>query len=160
MGRTGQEDVWPAKRLPMGRARRVADRVIGGSTRWGIVPHTYLLSVRGRRSGQLYSTPVTLVEHGTQKWLVAPYGPVSWVLNARAQGSVALSRRGVSRTYVVRELRSEEAAPVLKDYLKIASATKPYFAASTDSPEEAFRAEAHRHPVFALLPRGTAGASG
>jgi deazaflavin-dependent oxidoreductase (nitroreductase family) len=134
----------------MGRARRIADRVIGGLTRWGVVPHTYLLSVKGRKTGRLYSTPVTLVERGADKWLVAPYGPVSWVLNARAAGSVTLARRGVSRTYRVRELGPEEAAPVLKEYVNIASATGPYFVAQKNSPEEEFRLEAHRHPVFAL----------
>jgi deazaflavin-dependent oxidoreductase (nitroreductase family) len=107
----------------MGRGRRLADRVIGVLTRWGVVPHTYVLSVHGRKTGRLYSTPVTLVERGGDKWLVAPYGPVSWVLNARAEGHVTLTRRGVTTLYAVRELGPEEAAPVLKDYVNIASAT-------------------------------------
>jgi deazaflavin-dependent oxidoreductase (nitroreductase family) len=136
----------------MGRARRIADRVIGGLTRLGVVPHTYLLSVQGRRTGRLYSTPVTLVERGADKWLVAPFGPVSWVLNARARGRVTLSRRGVSRVYRVRELGPEEAAPVLKDYVNIAPAARPYFAAGKDSPVKEFQSEAHQHPVFALTP--------
>ena len=55
---------------------------------WGLGPrHTYLLTVRGRKSGRLYSTPVTLVEQRGQRWLVAPYGEVAWVRNARATRS-------------------------------------------------------------------------
>ncbi len=30
------------------------------------------------------TNPVTVVEHDGRRWLVAPYGPVSWVHNARA----------------------------------------------------------------------------
>jgi hypothetical protein len=72
------------------------------------------------------------------------------VLNARAEGHVTLTRRGVTTLYAVRELGPEEAAPVLKDYVNIASATRPYFAAHKDSPVEEFRSEAHQHPVFSL----------
>jgi hypothetical protein len=38
--------------------------------------------MRGRRSGRLNATPVREVEEGDQRWLVAPYGEVSWVRNA------------------------------------------------------------------------------
>ena len=62
-------------RLPMGRARRIADQVIGGLTRRGVVPNTYRLSVNGRKTGRLHSTPEILAERGADKWMVAPYGP-------------------------------------------------------------------------------------
>jgi hypothetical protein len=47
--------------------------------------HAYLLTVPGRKSGRPYETPVILVEDG-ERWLVAPYGEVGWVRNARAAG--------------------------------------------------------------------------
>ena len=94
----------------------------------------------------------TLVEEGEQKWLVAPYGPVPWVLNARAAGRVTVSRRGVSTMYLVTEVSAAEAGPVLKEYLRIAGATRSYFAATKDAPAADFAAEAHHHPVFALTP--------
>lgn len=37
-------------------------------------------------------------------------------------------------------------------WVQIASATRPYFAASVDAPVAAFVAEADRHPVFELTP--------
>ena len=49
--------------------------------------HTYVLAVRGRKSGKRYETPVSLIENG-ERWLVAPYGEVAWVRNARAAGEV------------------------------------------------------------------------
>ena len=59
-------------------------------------PRTHLLTVPGRRSGKLWSTPVSLVRRGGERWLVAPYGDRNWVLNARAAGWVEL-RRGRRR---------------------------------------------------------------
>jgi hypothetical protein len=47
---------------------------------------TSLLTVRGRRSGRLYATPMTLVVEDGRRWLVAPYGAVNWVRNARDAG--------------------------------------------------------------------------
>jgi deazaflavin-dependent oxidoreductase (nitroreductase family) len=133
-------------------------------TRWGLVPHTYVLTTIGRKTGRPRSTPVTLVEKGDQRWLVAPYGPVSWVLNARAAGKVSIGRRGRAHDFTIEELSAEQAGPILQEYLKIAGATRPYFEATKASPVADFVAEASRHPVFELTaiadPQGTGGGAG
>jgi deazaflavin-dependent oxidoreductase (nitroreductase family) len=117
--------------------------------RVGLGPrHTYLLTVRGRPSGTPHSTPVTLVEEGTNRWLVAPYSEVSWVRNARAAGQVTLSRGRRSEAVAIVELGPAEAAPILKQYITEVPITRPFFDAKPDAPLEAFVAEAHRHPVF------------
>ena len=92
------------------------------------------------------------VEHDGRRWLVAPYGPVSWVHNARAAGTVRLAGRRHSRAYAIREAAPDEAGPVLKRYVHLAPSTRRYFQASKDSPVEDFVAEAQRHPVFELIP--------
>ena len=61
--------------------------------RAGLVPRSYLLTTRGRKTGQARTNPVVPVEHGGRRWLVAPYGPVPWVDNAGATGRVSLARR-------------------------------------------------------------------
>ena len=119
----------------------------------GLVPHSYLLTTRGRRTGRLRRNPVVIVEHDGRRWLVAPYGPVGWVHNARAAGEVHLSRRGRSRPYAIREVSDDEAGRVLKQYIRIASATRAYFQADQDDPVESFVAEAAHHPVFELTRR-------
>jgi deazaflavin-dependent oxidoreductase (nitroreductase family) len=124
--------------------------------RAGLVPYTYMLTTRGRRTGRPLSHPATVVEQEGRRWLVAPYGAVSWVLNARATGRVSLARRGSRRDYAVREVPPAQAGPVLKRYVAIATATRPYFGADKDAPVEDFAAEASRHPVFELLPVGGA----
>ena len=88
------------------------------------------------------------------KWLVAPYGPVSWVLNARAAGRVTLRRGRHTGVYAIREIPAAEAGPVLKEYVAIAGATRSYFKAGRDSPVADFVAEAGVHPVFELTPAG------
>jgi hypothetical protein len=82
---------------------------------------------------------------------VAPYGEVSWVLNARATGQVELRHGRHANTYTIREAAASEAGPVLKQYVEVASATRPYFLADRSAPVSTFVAEAHLHPVFELI---------
>jgi deazaflavin-dependent oxidoreductase (nitroreductase family) len=142
----------PARQYRPSRGRRVGDAIMSVFVRAGLVPSTYLLTTRGRKTGRPLTHPVTMVEHDGRRWLVAPYGPVSWVHNARAAGRVSVGRRGDRRAYAIREVSAAEAGPVLKRYVGIATATRPYFQADKDAPVEDFVAEANRHPVFELTP--------
>jgi deazaflavin-dependent oxidoreductase (nitroreductase family) len=110
-----------------------------------------VLTVPGRKSGLLRSTPVLLVFLDGRRWLVAPYGERDWVKNARAAGAVELTRAGKTERLRVEAVGPEEAAPVLREYLRRTSVVKPYFDATKDSPLEEFAAEAARHPVFRLV---------
>jgi len=132
--------------------RRGVNALVRALLRWGLAPHrTYLLTVRGRKTGRLYSTPVTLVEQRGQGWLVTPYGEVAWVRNARATRQVTLSRGRQAKTVAIVELRPEEAAPILKDYLTQVPITRPFFDVTPESPLDAFAAEAPRRPVFRIV---------
>jgi deazaflavin-dependent oxidoreductase (nitroreductase family) len=122
--------------------------------RAGLVPRSYLLTTQGRKTGRARTNPVVPVEHDGRRWLVAPYGPVSWVHNARASGRLSLGRRRDTHAYTIREVAPDEAGPVLKQYVRIAWSTRPYFQATKHSPVEDFVAEANRHPVFELTPVG------
>ncbi len=131
---------------------RLTNRLTIRLNQWGIAaPNSYVLTVRGRRTGKAYSAPVLPVEENGQRWLVAPYGDVSWVRNARASGEVTLSRGGRSETLKIREANPQESAPILKKYLTRESMVRPYFDVQPDASLEAFAAEAPRHPVFQLL---------
>src|SRR5258708_37815480 len=52
----------------------------------------YLLTVRGRKSGQPHTTPVVIVEQEGKRYLLSPFGVVNWVRNLQASGGAALSR--------------------------------------------------------------------
>ncbi len=135
----------------LGVARRAVNVLVRALLRAGLgPPRTYLLGVRGWKSGRLFTTPVTLVEDGGRRWLVAPYGEVGWVKNARAAGRVTLRRGRRTETRRIVELGPEEAAPVLKRYVTEVPITRPFFDATPSSDLAAFRAEAPRHPVFRL----------
>ena len=148
---SGHRSGRPVREYRKSRADRVGNAVFSVLARAGIGP-AHLLTTRGRKSGRPRTNPVILVVQGRQRWLVAPYGEVPWVLNARAAGRVAL-RRGRDRgEYAIRQLPPAEAGPVLQRYIRLAPATRPYFQAGKDSPVAEFIAEAHRHPVFELTP--------
>jgi deazaflavin-dependent oxidoreductase (nitroreductase family) len=142
----------PARQYRPGRGRHVENTIMNALVRAGLVPRSYLLTTRGRKTGKPRTNPVVPVEHDGRRWLVAPYGPVSWVHNARAAGRVTLTRRHDTRKYTIREVAPEEAGPILKRYVRIATATRRYFLATKDSPVADFVTEAGRHPVFELTP--------
>jgi len=138
----------------MTRGQRIGNAVVALLVRIGLGPKdTYLLTVPGRRTGKPYTTPVTLVQTGEGRWLVAPYGAVSWVRNARAAGRVTLRRGNRTEEAAVTEVDARAAAPVLQRYLAQIRIVRPYFDVTPDSPVEDFVAEAPRHPVFSLAVR-------
>jgi deazaflavin-dependent oxidoreductase (nitroreductase family) len=142
----------PGRRYRPGRGRRLENLVMSVLVGAGLVPHSYLLTTRGRKTGRTRKNPVVVVDYDGRRWLVAPYGPVPWVLNARAAGQVELTRRGKTQRYTIREVSDQEAGPILQRYVRVASATRPYFQADLNAPVEDFVAEAAHHPVFELTP--------
>jgi len=144
-----------ARAYRLGVARRIVNGIIRRLLRMGWGPaRTYLLVTRGRTTGRVYRTPVTLVEQGARRWLVAPYGEVGWVRNARAAGSVTLERGRRAETLRLAELGPQDSARILQTYVREVPITRPYFDVRPDSSLDAFAAEAPRHPVFELLAAG------
>ena len=50
-----------------------------------------LITVRGRKSGVMRTTPVALVEIDGRRWVIGTFGDVNWVRNLRAAGEATLS---------------------------------------------------------------------
>jgi deazaflavin-dependent oxidoreductase (nitroreductase family) len=110
----------------------------------------YLLTVRGRKSGQPRTTPIVIIEQDGKRYVGSPYGIVDWVRNLRAAGEALLTR--ARRTEKVRaiELPPTEAGRVLKRSLEggIPSFLAKYFAVTADSSPEEFERAGQLHPVF------------
>jgi deazaflavin-dependent oxidoreductase (nitroreductase family) len=141
-----------ARTYRLGPARRAVNSIMAVLLNIGIGPKgTYLMTTTGRRSGQLRTTPVTLVEDGGDRWLVAPYGAVSWVHNIRANPTLELSRGPHRERLHAQEATAEVAGPVLRHYARAVPVTRPYFDAGPDNPDAAFVEEAAKHPVFRLM---------
>ena len=149
----GRGSARPVRKFRKSRADRVGNAVFSLLTRAGIGP-AHLLTTRGRKTGRLRTNPVILVQYEQRRWLVAPYGAVSWVLNARAAGRVTLRRGRDRQDYTIRELPAAETGPILQRYLRLAPAARPYFQAGKHSPVSDFVAEADSHPVFELTAIG------
>ena len=141
-----------AKTYQMNAFTRFGNTMTEAMVKLGIAPAgMHLLTVRGRKTGLPRTVPVNLTEHQGHRWLVAPYGEVAWVRNARAAGEVELRRAGTTERAQVREASPEEAAPVLRSYLRrLRLVVGPYFDVTPASPDASFAAEAPCHPVFLL----------
>ena len=140
-----------SRRYRLGLLRRTVNAVVSPLARIGLAGRrTHLLTVPGRESGRLYTTPVSLAWLESDRFLVAPYGERNWVKNARAAGWVELRRGSRRERLAVEEATPEQAVPVLRDYYRWAWVTRPFFEVTLDSPDEAWLAEAPRHPVFKL----------
>jgi deazaflavin-dependent oxidoreductase (nitroreductase family) len=136
--------------------RRALNAVVRPLAKLGLTgPRTHLLTVPGRASGKRWSTPVSIVQIGDERWLVAPYGDRSWVKNARAAGWVELRRGRYREWLAVEELPTDQAVPVLQQYYRQGRVTHPFFAVSLESSHEEWLADAPLHPVFRLLPHGS-----
>ena len=136
-------------------ARRGLNAIARPLARLGLTgPRTHVLTVPGRTTGRLWSTPVSLVELDGARFLVAPYGERNWVRNARASGWVELRRGRRREQLAVVELGSADAVPVLRRYYALGRFTRRFFDVTLDSPDDSWLAEAPRHPVFPLRHRG------
>ncbi|HEX2426975.1 MAG TPA: nitroreductase family deazaflavin-dependent oxidoreductase [Gaiellaceae bacterium] len=132
-------------------SRRALNAVVRPLARLGLTgPRTHLLTVPGRSTGKLWSTPVSIVRRGDERWLVAPYGDRNWVKNARAAGWVELRRGRRRERLVARELEPQQAVPVLREYYRQGRVTRPFFGVSLASTDGEWLAEASLHPVFRL----------
>jgi deazaflavin-dependent oxidoreductase (nitroreductase family) len=142
-----------AKTYRLNIGARLINSVFRLMTRLGLgASYRHILTVQGRKTGRLYSTPVDVIEVSGDRWLVAGYGPTSWVRNARAAGEVTLTRGGRSEKFRVEETTAPTAIPVLRAYIREIKVTRPYFDASPDSPDDVIAAEQRRHAVFRLTP--------
>jgi deazaflavin-dependent oxidoreductase (nitroreductase family) len=80
-------------------------------------PNT-LLTVRGRKSGEMRTTPVALVELDGRRWIIGTFGETNWVRNLRAaaEGIIAVGDR--REAVQARELSPDEAVAFFSSTLK------------------------------------------
>ena len=115
--------------------------------------YSYLLEVRGRKSGRLFSTPINLLELNEKSFLVAPRGRTQWVKNAEAAGAITLKRGRTRLKFRLIPVPDSQKPEILKAYLdRFAFAVQKFFPIPAASPVDAFKAIAANYPVFELEP--------
>ena len=88
---------------------KLFNRTFGFIVGLGLGPsHIYVLEVRGRKSGKLYSTPVDLLELEGKRYLVAPRGRTQWVRNAEAAGEITLKKGSTRQKFRLRAIAEAE----------------------------------------------------
>jgi deazaflavin-dependent oxidoreductase (nitroreductase family) len=142
-------------RAPGWFTRNVFNRTVAFFTRHGVsVFGSRVLAVRGRTSGVWRTTPVNLLDHQGQRYLVSPRGEGQWVRNLRAAetGELRVGRR--TEPFRGRELSDEEKTPVIRAYLKLWKFEVGVFfdGVGPDSSDAEILAIAAEHPVFEVLP--------
>ena len=117
----------------------------------GGLAHNYLVQVRGRKSGRMYSTPVNLLVTEQSQYLVAPRGATQWVKNLRCSGELSLKKGSKTRRFRTRELADPEKPILLKAYLnRYKKTVQRYFSIPANSSLDKFAEVAESYPIFEL----------
>jgi deazaflavin-dependent oxidoreductase (nitroreductase family) len=132
---------------------KIFNRVFGFLVGLGIGPkYSYLLQVRGRKSGRVYATPVNVLDVKGKRYLVAPRGRTQWVRNAEATGEISLKRGRYRQSFRLRPIPDSEKPELLKLYLeRFVTAVQRYFPVEAGSAPETFRELAPNYPAFELF---------
>lgn len=136
------------------RLGRAVNRLSGWWSALGLPPHIQaVIEVRGRVSGKRRATPIVIVTLGGESYLVSMLGPGSeWVKNVEAAGGAAVIRRGKRRNVHLVPVPPGERAPVLREYVRIATSGRQHFPLPVGAPLPEFEAIAGRYPVYRIDP--------
>jgi deazaflavin-dependent oxidoreductase (nitroreductase family) len=115
-----------------------------------------VLTVPGRRSGKPRSTPLSVLEHGGQRYLLEGFPGADWARNVRAAGGLGALSVGKRQERVrLVELDAEDALPILRLWpSRMADGAKIMADAGVVEAvtPEAFEAVAGRCGVFRIEP--------
>jgi len=136
------------------RLGRWANRFAAWWSGLGLPPRIQaVLEVRGRASGRVRSIPVVIAGVEGQRYLVSMLGPKSeWVKNVEAAHGDAIIRHGRRRPVRLVPVPPSERAPVLREYVRIATSGRTHFPLPVGAPLAEFEAIAERYPVYRIDP--------
>lgn len=107
----------------------------------------YLLTVRGRKSGVMRSTPISITTVDGVRYVVAAFADAAWVGNVRAAGEGILSRGRTQERVRLTELLVEERGPILRAFMAQVRGGVRFFGSSDPN---VVAEDAASYPVFRL----------
>jgi deazaflavin-dependent oxidoreductase (nitroreductase family) len=110
----------------------------------------YMLTVRGRKSGQPRTVVLAIIERNGKRYIGSPYGIVDWVRNLRAAGEAILTRGRRAETVNAIELPKDEAALILREETRGGNPFTRFYGVTADSSLEEFERAVVTHPLFVL----------
>jgi len=132
--------------------RNIFNPVVAGLNRLGLgVQGSQTLAVRGRKSGELRTTPVNPLELGGETYLLAPRGTTQWVRNMRVakEGELRSGRR--VRRFRAEEVPDYEKLPLLRHYMdRWAWEVKSFLGIDATASDAELERIAPDHPAFRL----------
>jgi hypothetical protein len=131
---------------------KFANRLIVAFNRLGGRFGTWsILSIPGRKTGKMRSTPVSVLHVNGQRYIVTGF-ETQWVKNARKAGRGILARGRKQEQVALVELPVEERPPILREFPRQVPHGVEYFERFLGLPSdpEAFAQAAPHCPVFRI----------
>ena len=139
------------KSYRVGFGPRAVNRIFVWLAKTGRGPQTlHILTTLGRRTGELRTVPVHVVQYEGSRWIVAIYGSQSWVRNALATPAVTLRRGSKVEHVVLEQAGSDTAEPVIAHYADQIPHVQPYLVEEGGNIDYARLARSHT--VFEVVP--------
>jgi hypothetical protein len=111
------------------------------------------LEVRGHTSGRRRSNPVVVATVEGKRYLVSMLGTDSdWVRNVEAAHGEAVIRQGRRSHVHLVAVPPDQRAPILREYVRIATSGRRHFPVPVGAPLADFEAIANRYPVYRIDP--------
>ncbi len=112
-----------------------------------------VIEMAGRTTGHRRSNPVVIATVEGRRYLVSMLGPNSdWVKNVEAAHGDAVLRHGRRQRVHLVPVPPEERAPILREYVRVASSGRQHFPVAAGAPLAEFHAIAERYPVYRIDP--------
>lgn len=139
------------------RMTNTINKVIVGLQRRGVAfGPMQLLTVKGRRTGQLRTFPIAVNELGDGRYIFQAFPKAAWVANAREADTVTLTRGRKSSTARLVEVPVAQRRPLLRELVSSSPASVGNRFVTTGLAETAtpdgIAAAAHRIAVFRVEP--------
>jgi deazaflavin-dependent oxidoreductase (nitroreductase family) len=130
--------------------RNVFNPMVAGLHRLGLsVQGSQTLAVRGRKTGEVRTTPVNPMELGGETYLLAPRGTTQWVRNLRVVREGELRRGRKVRRFRAEEVPDSDKLPLLRHYIeKWAWEVKGFLGIDANASDDELRRVAPDHPAF------------
>jgi hypothetical protein len=118
--------------------------------RAGLTPRSWVaLEVRDRASRLMRADAVVVPTVAGQQYVVSMFGTISdWVRNLEAADGEAVISHAGSRLVHLAPVPPGERAPILREYVRVASSGRKHFPLPAGAPLAAFDAIASQYPVY------------
>lgn len=133
------------------RGQRLLNDIFTRMVRLGLIPKGHLISVLGRKSGLMRTTPVFVLSYQGQRWLVAGFQQADWVKNLRTAGwCLLIHDRREERVTVIEETDPTLCAPLLQQFARRAPGSNRGPMPKPNAPLSEFLLAVPAHPVFRI----------